>query len=120
MKKFVIAITRNQGHTYRFFAYDPTSGGYPYWTADINSAHLFPAKDDEQLVKEYQAILHTKDSVSSDGTIYPNTMKHSGLELCYARPIAHGRLEVMEVVLQSTDVSDPISGEIKKPIGFVY
>ena len=117
----IIACTNDERSEYEYFAYDNTSGGYPYWSGSVNSAYLFGIHkgDDELLNKEWNEIINGRDLEYSGGERRPNSMKSSLLGLCNAKPKGKGTLLILELKFE-VQATEQLEGEILKPKGFIY
>lgn len=116
----IIACTIDN-KTYRYLALDQASGGYPYWTERLQAAEMYSDSADDLRAMRHQLreILTGKDHRYTDGTSYPNTMKHSALNLSDANPSGSGWVVVLALKLEREEMM-AIDGAIKKPTGFVY
>lgn len=113
---YLIVLKVNKD-TFDYFAIDRTSGGYPYWTRLVNNAKIFETKEDAE--KELTASEFTKNSIMSDGTMFPPRMVQIGANINYRKKSGTAEIAIskLEVVLGN---SIEFFGEIKKPIGFTY
>lgn len=79
---FIIVATCETNKT-MFYAIDPTSGGYPYWTSFLGGSKLFKtAEEAQQVLREDE---FTRPSTMSDGTVFPPYLLHSGSGVNFER-----------------------------------
>ena len=103
MSYFVICM-QSAGKV-KYLNYDYSSGGYPYWARDLSGAHLFndSEKDREKIKYEIDQITKGKSVEMSNGTVYPNAMLHSGLDLSNERLTGAGTVSVFKISLTSIE-----------------
>ena len=94
----------------KYLSYDEQSGGYPYWTPYLFSAHPFITIElaQEVLASEY----FTKSSVMANGAVYPPPMIHSGLGLNLKRPYASGKLSIQKIAAELEGEVMPIESDL--------
>jgi hypothetical protein len=116
----VIACTLDN-ENYKYLALDANSGGYPYWTDHFKSAEMYSdsSRDQERMNRELDCVQNDPDSKYSDGTIYPNVMKHSALDLSNKKLSGSGWLVVLQIKLEQQSAT-AIEGAIKAPKGYTY
>ena len=112
MPYFVICMQAN-GEC-KYLNYDYSSGGYPYWASDLSGAHFFTEseKDKEKIKYEIDQITKGKSVEPSEGTVFPNTMLHSGLGLNYERLTGSGTIFVFKIDFTSIE-QHSVSASIK-------
>ncbi len=83
----------------KYLGYDHMSGGYPYWSRTLSGAHFFidSEKDKEKIKHEIDQITKGKSVEMGDGTVYPNAMLHSGLDLSNERLTGSGTIFVLKI-----------------------
>ncbi len=103
MSYFVICM-QSAGKV-KYLNYDYSSGGYPYWASDLSGAHLFndSEKDREKIKHEIDQIINGKPQEMTSGTVYPNAMLNSGLDLSNERLTGAGTVSVFKISLTSIE-----------------
>lgn len=108
---FVITITKFDDPTksVEYVGIDYQSG-YPCWTTLLKNARFF---DSLTSVEEFlNQSDFTKDSETTDGTVYPPRMIHTGLGINKAKPFGEGLISIVKVVFSTVEQS-LVSGSIK-------
>lgn len=118
---FVIAIVENK-KIQRYFAVDPISGGYPWFPKNFSNAKKFTSKSAAvEVLDELKVCNAAGPRRFSDGTLYPDAIITSALEMGGHKHIASGQAIVCKVLLTDWEsVAIDIGGEIKKATGFTY
>jgi hypothetical protein len=119
MNLFLISMTVAGTDEIRYM-YNDRDCGYgfsPSPDKSIKGAMLFNTFEEAE--KVYRRILEAKPMAYHDGTIFPPTDIHNGLGICIDRPTACGELRIEKVQTLAV-IGSPVSGEIKKPKGFIY
>lgn len=108
---FVILITKLDDPTksVEYVGIDSQTG-YPYWTTYLGNARFF---DSVASAEEFLGSSDfTKDSETTDGTVYPPRMIHTGLGLNNTKHFRQGLISIVRVVLSTVEQS-LVSGRIK-------
>lgn len=111
--QFVIAITNKETGEMRFYCNED----YGYWTSSIGHATIYNKLLDA--MNTIQSSDFVKESVMSDGTIYPPRMIHSGLRLCNDNMKASGIISICKVEVSPTFFKE-MDAEIKIPKNVKY
>jgi hypothetical protein len=114
----VIAVVVN-GEVESYYGIDQTSGGYPWFPKRLKQAEFFDNHEDaEKVVADYvEKAKHPKPD--NHGVIYPHGDVYSLLQLSNSKPSGSVELMIVDLVQIPTS-SVTISGEIKRPTGFIY
>lgn len=115
--RFIISVAV-EGIT-RYLGIDRASGGYPYWSDYFSSAEQFSKEKADSWIEDFKAQASKEPVKSSDGTLAPPHEIYRLLGLNNLRTKATGIVRV-ELLIRSPILEITISGEIKKPTGFVY
>jgi hypothetical protein len=115
--KFIVSACMEDGTKY--LAIDRNSGGYSYWSDYFHSAEQFTQEEANRWIEDFKTQALKAPEPSSDGVLRPHHEVCSLLELNDKRTKAQAVVRV-ERLIRSPVSETIISGEIKKPKGFVY
>ena len=97
-----------------YYALDQNSGGYPYWSPRLSSAHIFNTKKEAiNIIKTDSCFIHISDI--SNSSIYPPRLLHSGAGLNNSKLTGKCTIFVSPVLIGQTEFYQTFDVEIKHP-----
>ncbi len=118
---FVVAIVEDN-KIQNYYAIDSNSGGYPFYTDFLKSAECYNDQEKAQGIADRLNESSKKERTDTyrDGVLYPDAEVRWALDLHKdKKPKASGQAVVLSLNAQVV-YSQPIWGEITKPVGFKY